>query len=153
MSAARIVSTHMNQIGLLGLYKLFLDDCQSQINEILTYFLDIRNYPIMYFCNIGKDRTGVISALLLSIIGVPDEFIIADYALTQQIIHYADYQRTMQKVGLKKEFLDAPAEVMQATLTYIRVKYGSVSAYLTKIGFNIDKQQKLIKMISDDTKC
>jgi len=153
MSAARVISAHMNQIGLLGLYKLFLDYCQSQINEVLTHFLDINNYPIMYFCNIGKDRTGVISALLLSIIGVPEEFITADYALTQQIVHYADYQRTMQKVGLRKEFLDAPVEIMQATLDYIKIKYGGVSAFLTKIGFGIDKQQKLIKIIADDTKC
>jgi len=150
MSAAKVVSSHMNQIGLLGLYKLFLDQCQAQICEVLTHFLDVRNFPIMYFCNIGKDRTGVISALILAIIEVPNEYIIADYVLTQQIIHYADYQRTMKKVGLKKEFMDAPADVMEATLDYINTKYGGVSEFLTKIGFGIDKQYKLKKLVSEN---
>src|SRR5512144_2600872 len=39
--------------------------------------------PAVFHCAAGKDRTGVISAILLALLDVPDEVIVADYAATQ----------------------------------------------------------------------
>ncbi len=41
---------------------------------------------MIYHCAGGKDRTGVISALLLSIAGVPEEVIAEDYALSSRYL-------------------------------------------------------------------
>ena len=38
---------------------------------------------IIFHCTVGKDRTGVAAALLLSLLGIPEEEIVRDYALTQ----------------------------------------------------------------------
>ena len=42
--------------------------------------------PAVFFCSAGKDRTGVLAALLLAILGVPDAEIVADYALTGEVV-------------------------------------------------------------------
>ena len=55
----------------------------------------------MFHCSAGKDRTGVLAAVLLGLLGVPDETIVADYALSaaamQQLIDY--YQRSYPDAG------------------------------------------------------
>ena len=38
--------------------------------------------PAVFHCTAGKDRTGLLSALVLSLLGVPEETVVADYALS-----------------------------------------------------------------------
>ncbi len=47
--------------GLLNLYNMFLENCKGQICEVLQTFLEPQHYPIHLFCNLGKDRTGLIT--------------------------------------------------------------------------------------------
>jgi len=42
--------------------------------------------PLVFNCSAGKDRTGVAAALLLALLGVPRDTIVADYALTNEIM-------------------------------------------------------------------
>ncbi len=52
--------------------------CDAKMELILTKI--IQSYSnVLYFCNAGKDRTGVVSALLLESLGYDDEYIIDDY--------------------------------------------------------------------------
>lgn len=39
-------------------------------------------HPVLFHCAAGKDRTGVVAALLLSVLGVPDDDIVDDYMLS-----------------------------------------------------------------------
>jgi len=89
-------------------------------------------------CTQGKDRTGLIIALALSLCGVSDEVIIMDYARSQSGL---DQQRDimveeMRKTGLGPEFSDSPPEIMRMTLDYIRSKYKSIPDYLKYHGFD-----------------
>ena len=47
--------------------------------EHIIYTIEISDCGVLYFCNAGKDRTGVVSALLLRRLGYDDEYIIKDY--------------------------------------------------------------------------
>jgi hypothetical protein len=38
----------------------------------------------VFHCSVGKDRTGVLSALVLGFLGVPDDVIVEDYALSYE---------------------------------------------------------------------
>ena len=40
--------------------------------------------PALFHCSAGKDRTGVLAALLLDLAGVEHDAIVADYALTSE---------------------------------------------------------------------
>ena len=40
--------------------------------------------PAVFHCAAGKDRTGILAGLLLSSLGVSDDDVVADYALTAE---------------------------------------------------------------------
>eukprot|EP01120_Amphizonella_sp_Union-15-10_P006961 TRINITY_DN2300_c0_g1_i1.p1 TRINITY_DN2300_c0_g1~~TRINITY_DN2300_c0_g1_i1.p1 ORF type:complete len:499 (-),score=101.13 TRINITY_DN2300_c0_g1_i1:85-1539(-) len=137
---------HVNAKGLFGMYTMFLDHCKAQICKILEIFTVETNYPIHYFCNAGKDRTGVISALMLSILLVDKDSIIDDYHLSENEGVKKGAQRdamesNLQKSGLSEDFMNAPKEAMAQTLWYLTKKYGSVNGYLDHIGFSDAKKQ------------
>jgi protein-tyrosine phosphatase len=96
--------------------------------------------PAVYHCAAGKDRTGVVSAVLLGLLGVPDEVIVADYAATQENLD-AIIERLMAAKGyqsmlaaLPPDTLHAEAETMIAFLTRIRQRYGSMRGYTRGAG-------------------
>ncbi|KAL2255637.1 hypothetical protein VTK26DRAFT_2972 [Humicola hyalothermophila] len=96
--------------------------------------------PLLVHCTAGKDRTGVIVALVLALCGVDDETIAHEYNLTElglaprkeEIIQhlvsgealFGDRERAERMVGARKEN-------MLGTLIMIREKYGSVERYVT----------------------
>jgi protein-tyrosine phosphatase len=64
-------------------YLELLEDAQSCFEGLFNTLADEASYPAAYYCAAGKDRTGMVSAVLLRLLGVPDAQIIADYALTE----------------------------------------------------------------------
>lgn len=93
---------------------------------------------VAFNCEGGKDRTGVTSALLLRALGVPDETIVGDYALTREYLTlWRDLSdEALAKRGeqygteLTREMLDAAPETMQSLLSGIDERYGSTEALL-----------------------
>jgi protein-tyrosine phosphatase len=96
--------------------------------------------PAVYHCTAGKDRTGVVSAVILGALGVPDEILIADYAATKESLE-AIIERLMQSDGYQGMFenlppdtLHAEPETMIGLLERVRGEYGSMQGYLEKAG-------------------
>lgn len=58
--------------------KAYINMVNRRFNEIIEFLLNTKT-GVLYFCNAGKDRTGVVSAVLLHRLGYSDEYIIADY--------------------------------------------------------------------------
>ncbi len=89
---------------------------------------------VLIHCTAGKDRTGVVIALLLDLLNVDDEMIITDYALSSRIMKYTMpiYQHTHSSfypfLGESKE------EYMAQFLKQFRQEYTSAYQYLLKIG-------------------
>ncbi|MEL6404946.1 MAG: tyrosine-protein phosphatase [Chloroflexota bacterium] len=125
---------------LSDLYKrVMIDDNPQVFKEIFERLADPANLPTVIHCAAGKDRTGIVTALLLSVLGVPDETIIADYTLSNH--EYAHFKESTRKslaqlriVGLTEADFDylliADGELMRETLAYVRQTYGSVENYL-----------------------
>ncbi|GAA3375266.1 tyrosine-protein phosphatase [Streptomyces racemochromogenes] len=91
--------------------------------------------PAVFHCTSGKDRTGLIAALVLTLLDVSEEQILADFALTELATerltadwHAANPGRTMRWPSYGR----APATVMELVLADLTVRYGSPSAYLTE---------------------
>lgn len=108
--------------------------------DLLTRLADPANLPAVFHCTAGKDRTGLAAALLLSVLGVPDETILADYSLSNQ--YYADFFRyaaqyvhRLRWLGVRADdlypLLVADPQNIQTVLTHLRAQYGSVENYLT----------------------
>jgi protein-tyrosine phosphatase len=98
--------------------------------------------PAVYHCTAGKDRTGLISAIVLGLLGVPDEFIVADYAASQESLD-AIVGRLTQSEGYRDAIDRLPAdtfhaepETMFSLLDRLRDRYGSVRGYAREIGLS-----------------
>jgi len=149
VSAAKLACVEvMNKKGLDGLYRDFIDYCHAELNEALHILANPSNYPVLVHCTHGKDRTGIVVALALAAIGVEESRIIEDYAKST-----VGLTRVRPKIveelshnGLDPRFADTPAEVMQATLDYIKTKFGSICEYLDAIGF-CSQSRELLKLI------
>jgi protein-tyrosine phosphatase len=92
--------------------------------------------PVVFHCMAGKDRTGIIAAVLLSILGVDEEDIAADYALTS--FGSARWRAWRDEHYGKPEVeggLGTPAEAMRQTIAEINARFGSMERYAQAIGF------------------
>lgn len=119
--------------------RIMIDQNAALLGDVLRRLADPDNLPAVFHCTAGKDRTGVTAALLLSVLGVPDAVIVADYTLSNHFYENfrAFAEQAMRPIGftgVKAEDLQplliADAATMQGTLDHIREKYGSVEAYL-----------------------
>ncbi|MER8045757.1 tyrosine-protein phosphatase [Streptomyces sp. NPDC094032] len=90
--------------------------------------------PLVFHCASGKDRTGLLAALVLALLGVPDERILADFALTELATErfVAEWKAAHPDRELRwPGYGRAPEEVMRLVLADLRAEYGSVEAYVT----------------------
>jgi protein-tyrosine phosphatase len=120
-------------------YYLLAEFAKTAIAEVVTAIAE-SDAPAVYHCAAGKDRTGVISAVLLGVLDVPDEVIVADYAATQENLE-AIIERLMGLEGYKAmltalppDTLHAEPETMIALLERIRSEYGSMPEYALAAG-------------------
>jgi protein-tyrosine phosphatase len=99
---------------------------------------------VLFHCAAGKDRTGVGSALLLSIADVLDDEITADYHRTETVLNSLREQRVahFREQGISEErialILSAPREAMQATIDVLQERYGGAEGYLVAAGTSRD---------------
>ena len=145
----------INDGGLPMLNELLLRFGAPGIKYVLELCADRSRHPVVFHCTAGKDRTGMITAIILSFLGVPDEEIVQDYTLSANV--YAEMNDHKAMVGAlsqrnlnPKTFLGAPPQVMRDTLEAIREDYGSVEGYMNWLGFGPEKQEKLRKALTED---
>jgi protein tyrosine/serine phosphatase len=104
------------------------------LTAAVSLIAEKRNAPLVVHCLAGKDRTGVVCALTLSLLGVSDVDIATDYALsTQGLERWHAWLRTERPDAIKEipPAYRSPAEAMLLFLQDLRGQYGSVQGYLT----------------------
>lgn len=125
---------------LVHFYLTALIDRAAAIHDILSTIATAPRGALLFHCTAGKDRTGLIAALLLEIARVDRDTILSDYTLTGPFI--ADLveellERTRQSGGDAERharFLACAPVTMATALGEIDRRHGSVSNYLTDIG-------------------
>ena len=63
-------------------YAVILDHSRARVSETLATLAEPGVLPALFHCGVGKDRTGLIAALVLGLAGVPAGTIAEDYALS-----------------------------------------------------------------------
>ena len=127
---------------LLELYKLALVERQAAIAQVLQIIADAPSGAVLFHCTAGKDRTGIVAALLLGLAGVADAVIVEDYALTAALIAPIIAEITEGAVARgadPKSFarlLASEPATMVATLAFIAAEFGTTQAYLIEIGLS-----------------
>ncbi|MFD5476279.1 tyrosine-protein phosphatase [Streptomyces hawaiiensis] len=91
--------------------------------------------PLVFHCHSGKDRTGLLAMLVLALLGVHDDDIIADFALTELATErlVAEWHASYPDLTLRwPAYGRAPVEIMQRFLESLATQYGSVHDYAVK---------------------
>lgn len=91
--------------------------------------------PLVFHCASGKDRTGQLAALVLSLLGVPDQVIIEDFSLTELATRslLADWRtRNGGRTPAWPGFARAPESVMRLFLASLNARHGSTNAYVSQ---------------------
>ena len=85
---------------------------------------------LLFHCTNGKDRTGLLSALLIGLCGVSDEDIVKNYSLTYELIKDSEsVKKGIEKYGTDVIFKSS-SEYMSKFLTYVNQQHGSIKNYL-----------------------
>ncbi|MEV5950355.1 tyrosine-protein phosphatase [Streptomyces sp. NPDC051993] len=88
--------------------------------------------PLVFHCHSGKDRTGLLAMLVLALVGVHEDDIIADFALTELATEHlvAEWHASYPDLTLRwPAYGRAPAEIMRLFLATLTAQYGSVQGY------------------------
>lgn len=122
-------------------YFALLENSEPLWNRILQILLDPNSYPILTHCTAGKDRTGIIAALILDLAGVDQTTISEDYEVSSSSVdRLFDYlveagRRPEGKSETIKSRMLAPRKNMDDFLMLLRQKYGGAEGYIKNLGF------------------
>ena len=135
---AEATSERSQEERRVDLYVDLIERAHPAIREVFTALAEPHHYPAVFHCAAGKDRTGMTAALLLHALGVDDEMIAQDYALTTRYMTWTDEQlEQMAKeynIVVTRENLGADPETILALLQTIEERYGSVLGFLDHCG-------------------
>jgi protein-tyrosine phosphatase len=119
-------------------YLDMLEDGASTIVRTLGLLADESTYPALFHCAAGKDRTGVLAALVLALVGVSNDDVAADYGLSatgiDQLMAWLSENVPDARDAMLAQpaaFLAAPQGAMHRFLEAVAERYGSVEAFAT----------------------
>ena len=135
--------------GLVGLGYDTLDYCQPELADALNLLSQQCTYPTLVHCTQGKDRTGMVVALLLFLLKVPLEAISYDYTMSEQELLPMRERMLgeIHEIGLSDEFAGCPQDWIYRMDAHINHKYGGITSYLEHIGIGKDGQMRIIEIL------
>jgi hypothetical protein len=112
-----LYSVFCTQMRLEHFYRFLLSNanCQKRICHVLKTCADRAHYPLVFHCTHGKDRTGIIAALILLTLGVDEADIVRDYAATEHVVPYEERARSLAPGMDASIWAGTPAPAMRAS--------------------------------------
>jgi protein-tyrosine phosphatase len=108
--------------------------------------------PAVFYCLAGKDRTGCFAAVVLGLLGVPDDTIVTDYALTQEVVPLLT-ERRIQRDGAEVEstrwtnvpedLKAAHAHTMEGLIERVHARWHDWDGYAAAVGVPDDVVARL----------
>jgi protein-tyrosine phosphatase len=134
------VSALAGSFDMAERYREALDRCGDRLADALMAIATAPAGLVLFHCTAGKDRTGVLAALILLVAGVDETQISADYSLTASLANplLARLRHRALAAGLEaahvERVLASDAATMAAMLAYLREVHGGIEAYMSRIG-------------------
>jgi protein-tyrosine phosphatase len=89
------LARYTDPVFVTARYRRLLADGSSSIARAVEVLAGPGALPAVFHCSAGKDRTGVLAALILGFLGVPDDMIVRDYALSGEVMgNMLEWMRT-----------------------------------------------------------
>jgi len=129
-------------------YVAVLEEYHANFGAVVAAIADAPEGVVLFHCAGGKDRTGLIAALLLRLAGASIEEVAADYALTEANLvavtgSWIDEAPTESERRRRVFKQQTPVAAMSRTLDALDEQYGDVRAYLREAGVTDDQLDRL----------
>jgi hypothetical protein len=125
LQEARQVAPTDAQGDLAERYLWYLEVGRAALVQALTSVGDDASYPLVFHCAAGKDRTGVLAALVLDILGVERDVIIEDYVLTAS--------RMELIIGRVRRLPDAEARIAEIPQFLLGAEVSTMESFLNEL--------------------
>jgi len=137
-------------------YVKMLERGGDALATLLRLLAEDTTHPLVFHCAAGKDRTGVAAALLLGLLGVDDDTIVADYALSQAAMQRAlariqarpDAERIL--AGRPLAAFEAPTDAVVGFVEAVRSTYGDWAGAAAAIGTDDATVERLRTLLLTD---
>ena len=137
------------RVGLAGTYLHMLDERGAQLAAVVRSLIEPGGLPAVIGCAAGKDRTGVAIALVLSAVGVPDDVVVEDYALSRAAFasavadeHLVDWRADALEVECEPEY-------MAGALEHLQRSHGGPHALLRRHGLTDAEIDRLTDLVTE----
>lgn len=130
-------------------YIMALDTVPEGFAAVMTAIARAPEGPVVFHCTAGKDRTGLVAALLLSLLGASPDSIARDYAETANFAPglLRSLERDARDRGgdpaLIRRILTSNAEDMLSVIDHIEARHGDASTYVTTAGLSAEDRKQL----------
>ena len=131
-----------------------LDHSPHELAQVLRTMADAPQGVVLFHCAAGKDRTGVIAALLLAAADVEPEEIAGDYSVSTDYIRDA-YLSAAHPPEAREAILEdvrCPPEQIFNMLEHLDRRYGGTMSYLARIGLRTDEIERIRNRLLPDLK-
>ena len=126
--------------GMFERYLVMLDGRMESFRAILEAVAGAEG-GVVFHCFAGKDRTGLVAAMLLALAGVPDAAIAADFSESDQQLagKYREWiaAAAPERRAEMREELRCPPERILGVLEHLRRKWGGIRGYLLAAGMSV----------------
>ncbi|MEP6660685.1 MAG: tyrosine-protein phosphatase [Acidimicrobiales bacterium] len=142
---------------MLHLYLDMFRRGEQELVQLLQILARPEVLPAVFHCAAGKDRTGIASAVVLGVLGVPAETIVADYALSAEAMERmeawfeANMPHMVERMAQQPQaFRSADPRTMEGLLDLIDARHGSMKDYVRSLGVGDDVFAALETNLLDD---
>ena len=126
--------------GLVKRYLSYLEFAKDNVVQALETIADEKSVPLVFHCSAGKDRTGVLAALVLGCVGVEPETVVSDYAAKQherdRIVEFLRRRPTYTDTvdDISPAALDSEPETMREFLRLLDERHGGARGWARQAG-------------------
>jgi len=150
--------TRSGSEGFVKAYQDILLSGKEAYGTIFRYLAQEKPKPCLVHCTAGKDRTGVLVAILFLLADAPpdeiaDEYALTDLGLAERKPEFIERLLLNPALGGNREgvenMVSSKRENMLATLEMVKREFGSAQEYMKSCGLSDDEIQRVRKTVVD----
>lgn len=123
-------------------YVAFAFDCGAALGAVVRLVAERAHLPLLIHCTAGKDRTGLVAAVILRMLGVSMDDVLDDHIATNELLRpaFPHFEKTLRRMSMGRltpeqirPLLEARAEDLEHVFRTIDERHGSIEGWLEQV--------------------